>query len=207
MILCVHPYLDVTGNYVYNPNDPGAYNHSRAYEIAEKIITPNPNIAAVLCGHVHGAKRVQREFGEGRYVWEILSDYQYAEVGTDPKHEENGSSLDGEGYLRLITFGENGSMIQTTYSPLHDDYNFFADQEDTFEVTLQTAEGDVTLQTEAATIYFEAAKAVIAQPEAKSGLPVILLIVGVLVAVDLAGTLIVLLAKKRKKLKEKLENR
>ena len=207
VILCVHPYLDVTGNYVYNPNDPGAYNHSRAYEIAEKIITPNPNIAAVLCGHVHGAKRVQREFGEGRYVWEILSDYQYAEVGTDPKHEENGSSLDGEGYLRLITFGENGSMIQTTYSPLHDDYNFFADQEDTFEVTLQTAEGDVTLQTEAATIYFEAAKAVIAQPEAKSGLPVILLIVGVLVAVDLAGTLIVLLAKKRKKLKEKLENR
>lgn len=207
VILCVHPYLDVTGNYVYNPNDTGAYNHSRAYEIAEKIISPNPNVAAVLCGHVHGAKRVQREFGEGRYVWEILSDYQYAEVGVEPKHEENGCSLDGEGYLRLITFGERGFMEHTTYSPLHNDYNFFEDEEDSFHVILQTAEGGVTLQTDAAAIYYEAAKPAMVQPETKSGLPVILLIVGVLVAVDLAGTLIVILAKKRKKLKQILENR
>lgn len=207
VILCVHPYLDVTGNYVYNPNDPTAYNHSRAYEIAEKIITPNKNVAAVLCGHVHGAKRVQREFGEDRYVWEILSDYQYAEVGKDPQHEENDCSLDGEGYLRLITFGENGSMKQTTYSPLHDDYNFFADEEDTFEVTLQMAEGGVTLQTETAAIYFEKSVPAVAQPESKSGLFVIFLIIGVLVAVDLAGTFIVILVKKRRKLKKHLEEK
>ncbi len=202
VILCVHPYLDVSGSYVYNSNDPGAYNHSRAYEIAEQIIAPNKNVAAVLCGHVHGAQRVQREFGKDRYVWEILSDYQYAELGVDPQHELNGHSLDGEGYLRLITFGDNGLMKQTTYSPLHDDYNFFADDQDTFEVTLQTAAGGVTLQTQIAAIYFEAAKPAMAQPESKSGLAVILLIAGVLIGVDLLGTFIVIFVKKRRKLKK-----
>ncbi len=157
VILCTHAYLATNGSYVYNPQDVNSYTHSRAFEIVEKIIRPNPNVAAVLCGHEHGAMRVQRDFGDGRYVWEILSDYQYAEVGREPMHEANGSTLDGEGYLRLITFGENGNMEQTTYSPLHDDYNFFDEQKDTFSVKLQTAKGEISLATQEAAVYFEKA--------------------------------------------------
>ncbi len=156
VIVCVHPYLDVNGEYVYNPQAPDTYLHSRAYEIMEHIIEPNENIAAVLCGHVHGACRVQRNVGKsGRYIWEILSDYQYAEVGVEPKHEANGCTLDGEGYLRLITFGENGLMNQTTYSPLHDDYNYFGEEQDTFSVTLLTQKNNVTVVTESAALYSE----------------------------------------------------
>ena len=155
VIICTHAYLDISGSYVYNPTAPNTYNHSRANEIMEYIIKPNANIAAVLCGHVHGAARVQRDLGNGRYVWEILSDYQYAETGSGPQHVANGSTLDGEGYLRLVRFGENGEVHQTTYSPLHDDYNYFSEDQDTFTVTLQSVSGKVTLETELAALYFE----------------------------------------------------
>ena len=154
VIICVHSYLDVTGDYVYNPQAPDTYNHSRAHEIMEYIIKPNENVAAVLCGHVHGACRVQRDLGNGRYLWEILSDYQYAETGDAPNHVANGSTLDGEGYIRLVTFGTEGKMSQTTYSPLHDDYNYFDEEKDTFEVTLQTGKANVMVATESAAIYF-----------------------------------------------------
>ena len=189
VIVCVHPYLDVTGEYVYNPQAPSTYNHSRAYEIMEYIIKPNENIAAVLCGHVHGACRVQREIGDnGRYVWEILSDYQYAEVGTDPQHQANGSTLDGEGYLRLITFGDNGVMKQTTYSPLHDDYNYFADDEDTFEVTLLTGKSNVTLATESAAVYYSPV----------TEFPIITVAIALCAVVLVAVIITVLLMKKKK---------
>lgn len=154
VILCVHSYLDVSGEYVYNPSVPNSYNHSRAYEIMNYIIEPNENIAAVLCGHVHGTCRVQRDIGDGRYIWEILSDYQYAETGADPQHTANGCALDGEGYLRLITFGEDGTMSQTTYSPLHNDYNYFEEEDDTFTVSLQTGKSNVVLLTESAAVYY-----------------------------------------------------
>ncbi len=189
VIVCVHAYLDVTGEYVYNPQAPSTYNHSRAYEIMEYIVEPNENIAAVLCGHVHGACRVQREIGDsGRYVWEILSDYQYAETGTGPQHQANGSTLDGEGYLRLITFGGNGVMKQTTYSPLHDDYNYFADNEDTFEVTLLTEKNNVTLLTETAAIYYSPV----------TEFPIMTVVITVCTAVLIAAIITALLIKKKK---------
>lgn len=197
VILLTHAYLGTHGLYLANPADPNAYNHSRAQEIADLIIAPNPNIAAVLCGHEHGAKRVQREFGEGRYVWEILSDYQYAELGIDPRHKENGETLDGEGYIRLITFGENGAMHQTTYSPLHDDYNFFADDYDTFDVTLQVQTGNVTLSTVEAAIYFEKASVPTITPaEEPEGIPVWAWIAAAVAICSVVGVCVI--AKTRK---------
>ncbi len=199
VILLTHAYLGVNGSYISNPADPTAYNHSRAKEIADLIIAPNPNIAAVLCGHEHGAKRVQREFGEGRYVWEILSDYQYAEIGKEPMHELNGETLDGEGYLRLITFGENGAMHQTTYSPLHDDYNFFADDADTFEVTLQVQSGNTTLRTTEAAVYFEKATVpTVAPAEDPRGIPVWVWIVAAVALLSVAAVAVLANTRKRR---------
>ena len=188
VILCTHAYLDTDGTYVSNPQNVNEYNHSRAKEIMENIIIPNENIVAVLCGHVHGTCRVQRDLGNGRYVWEILSDYQYAETGDAPTHTENGCDLDGEGYIRLISFGENGKMHQTTYSPLHDDYNYFKDSEDTFEVTLQTNNNSVKLITETAEIYFE--------PETEFNTAVLLIITGAVLCIGII-TVSVLRKKRR----------
>lgn len=188
VILCAHPYLDVTGDYVYNPQAPDTYNHSRALEIMEYIIKPNENIAAVLCGHVHGACRVQRDLGDGRYVWEILSDYQYAETGDAPNHVANGCPLDGEGYIRLITFGTDGKMSQTTYSPLHDDYNYFEDDKDTFDVTLQAGKNNVKVVTETAAIYFTPAES----------FPIAYAVIVGLIVVCVILTALLVLKKKRK---------
>ena len=188
VILCTHSYLDTDGTYVSNPQDVNAYNHSRAKEIMENIIVPNKNIVAVLCGHVHGACRVQRDLGNGRYVWEILSDYQYAETGDAPTHTENGCDLDGEGYIRLISFGKQGMMSQTTYSPLHNDYNFFKDADDTFEVTLQTKSNTVKLVTETAEIYFE--------PEAEFNTAVLVIFIGAALLIGVISARII--RKKRK---------
>ena len=197
VILLTHAYLGTHGLYLANPANPNAYNHSRAQEIADLIIAPNPNIAAVLCGHEHGAKRVQREFGEDRYVWEILSDYQYAELGIDPRHEENGETLDGEGYIRLITFGENGAMHQTTYSPLHDDYNFFADDYDTFDVTLQVQQSNITLDTVEAAVYFEKPNVpAIAPAEEPKGIPVWVWIMAAVALCSVIGVCVFAKARK-----------
>lgn len=154
VIICVHPYLSYLGEYVENNSNPSSYDDSRAAEIMEYIIKPNSNVAAVFCGHDHGAQHLQKDLGNGRYIWEILSDYQFAETGRDPKHMLNGMTCDGEGYLRLITFGKNGAMAQTTYSPLNDDYNYFAEKEDTFNVTLQVGKKTVSLATKEAAIHF-----------------------------------------------------
>lgn len=154
VIICVHPYLNYLGQYVENDENPSLYNDSRAAEIMEYIIKPNSNVAAVFCGHDHGAQHLQKDLGNGRYIWEILSDYQFAEFKKDPNHTINGYQCNGEGYLRLITFGKNGAMEQTTYSPLHDDYNYFAAKEDTFNVTLQAGKNTVKLSTQEAAIHF-----------------------------------------------------
>lgn len=188
VIVCTHSYLDVTGKYVSNLQDVSAYNHSRAAEIMENIIVPNKNVVAVLCGHVHGACRVQRDLGNERYVWEILSDYQYAETGNAPTHTANGCSLDGEGYIRLITFGENGQMHQTTYSPLYDDYNFFEEEKDTFDIRLQTVNERVKVNTDVAVIHFI--------PETSINIPLIVIILSVILITSVVSARI---ARKKRK--------
>ena len=172
VILCVHPYLNYLGQYVENDSNPSAYNDSRAAEIMEYIIKPNSNVVAIFCGHDHGAQHLQKDLGDGRYIWEILSDYQFAETETDPNHLINGYQCNGDGYLRLITFGQNGAMDQTTYSPVYDDYNFFAEAEDTFSVTLQTGKNVVSLTTQEAAIHFTpaaGASATVSGPGSDSG--------------------------------------
>lgn len=190
VILCTHSYLNTDGNYVLNPSDKNSYNHSRAVEIMEYIIKPNNNVAAVFCGHVHGAMRVCRELDDGRFVWEILSDYQYAETGKEPCHVANGVTTDGEGYLRLVTFGENGYMKQTTYSPLHDDYNYFPEAQDTFEITLNSVEGGITVIPQEAAIYFE---------NSSPMSPVVLiLIISVIILIACTAVIVYCTLKKRK---------
>lgn len=146
-ILSVHGYLGLDGEWQLDPANSFHYTHTRADELWNKVVVPNNNVVSVFCGHTPGVARNRRQVGDtDRYVWEILADYQYAETGDEPKHKLNGMSCDGEGYIRLVTF-DGESMKHVTYSPYHDDYNFFADDEDSFIVSLGLKESKHTLKT------------------------------------------------------------
>ncbi len=135
-IILTHSYLDTDGTWVLNEANPASYDHSRAPEIWENIVVPNNNVVAVFCGHTNGAARTLREVDENRSVWEILSDYQFVEDGTEPKHVLNGMTCDGEGFIRIVTF--NGrEMIQKTYSPYSGKENPFGADKDSFTVPLE----------------------------------------------------------------------
>lgn len=122
-VICTHEYLLPSG----------AYSGDRAINIWEKIIVPNQNVKMILCGHNDGvADQLKKVEGTDRYVLEILSDYQFAELGIEPKHMENNMTLDGEGFVRLMTFNQTGQVITTTYSPTHDLYNYYPAFYDSF---------------------------------------------------------------------------
>lgn len=198
VIICVHPYISGLGQYMENNDNPTSYTDSRATEIMEYIIKPNSNVAAIFCGHDHGAQHLQRDLGNGRYIWEILSDYQFAETGTDPQHVLNGMTCDGEGYLRLITFGQDGAMDQTTYSPIHDDYNYFDEAQDTFSVTLQAGKNTVKLTTLDAAVYFTPSTVSEPAPATTSQFPTTIVVIVAAAVLVLAAAVLVIVLKKKK---------
>lgn len=97
----------------------------------EQIITPNPNVRIVLCGHHHAAgKRVSeidddKDGTPDRTVYQLLADYQDAPKG-------------GGGFIRLLTFEPEARKIRVhTYSPYLEQTSFYEDPEvDTFDIPL-----------------------------------------------------------------------
>ncbi|MBD1381433.1 metallophosphoesterase [Bacillus sp. IB182487] len=107
-ILSFHEYLLVSGNRSPFGN-----------KIYEKVVIPNENVAAVLCGHYHDSELLADEIdddGDGksdRVVYQILADYQGGPEG-------------GQGYIRLLHVNpENNVIYIKTYSPYLNDYNFY----------------------------------------------------------------------------------
>lgn len=92
-IVNTHDYLDLDGRTGYGD------------ALWDAFISPNPQIFAVLCGHMHGEFAQTSINAAGKPVFELLADFQ-----DDP----NG----GDGYLRLYQFDEANSAIHVeTYSP------------------------------------------------------------------------------------------
>ncbi|MFS0726953.1 S-layer homology domain-containing protein [Paenibacillus sp. 1P07SE] len=107
-IISLHEYLLVSNNRA-----------PIADEIYERVVVPNKNVFAVLCGHYHDAQTLIDEIdddGDGvpdRKVYQMLADYQGAPRG-------------GLGYLRLMHFNLEGDTIHMkTYSPYLDEYNYY----------------------------------------------------------------------------------
>ena len=88
-------------------------------------------------------------------------------------------------------------MHQTTYSPLHDDYNFFKDDQDTFTVTLQT-KGGVTLTSTEAALYIEK-DATDPQINNEKEPPITLIVVVSIVVLLLIGGALIFIKKKPNK--------
>lgn len=126
VILCTHEYI--------TPN--GTLSDYRAQSLWDNIIVPNENIVMVLCGHHPGVRNQLRRVGNtDRYVAEILADYQYVDLkngGNGVSHEISGYPLDGEGFVRLMSFTESGDVTTSTYSPVADMNGYYSANQETF---------------------------------------------------------------------------
>ncbi len=127
VIICTHEYIKPNGN----------LSDGRAEGIWNEIVVPNENVVMVLCGHHPGVRNQVRQVGNtDRYVAEILADYQYVDLGEGKgngvSYEIGGYPLDGEGFVRLMSFKENGQVATSTYSPVADMNGYYSANQETF---------------------------------------------------------------------------
>jgi hypothetical protein len=107
-ILSFHEYLQKNGKRSRKGND-----------IFEKVVVPNNNVVAVLCGHYHNSELLVDEIDNNldgivdRKVYQLLADYQKGPEG-------------GNGFIRLLHIDEETSSIDVqTYSPHLDQYYYY----------------------------------------------------------------------------------
>lgn len=137
-VICTHEYLKPSGQ----------FSGDRAQVIWDKLVVPNSNVKMILCGHNDGVCNQWRTVdGTDRKVYEMLADYQFAELGNDVRHVVNNCTCDGEGFIRLLSFDRYGVMNVTTYSPALDDYDYYASYQDTFSVQLDLIKAERSIKT------------------------------------------------------------
>lgn len=111
-ILLVHDYFE----------HDGAARSKQGKQLYEQVVTKNPNLYLVFCGHRYGAYRQTTALDDDndgtpdRTVHEMMFNYQAA------------GKVGGNGYLRLLQFDDAAGTIHfLTYSPSEDDFNRFDD--------------------------------------------------------------------------------
>ncbi len=134
-IIVTHAYLysDSTrydhtsrGDQHWNPHrymNDSSLSANDGEEMWQKLVSPNPNVVFVLCGHVlnDGAGRLTSPGAKGNMVHQILINCQMMEKG-------------GSGYLCLMEFSTDGKSVRfMTYSPYLNGYL----TDDEHEFTLQ----------------------------------------------------------------------
>jgi len=105
-------------------------------KLLHRVVSENPNVRYVLCGHKHGLRHVEEMYDDDkdgtneRTVQAIMVDYQALPNG-------------GEGYLMLLTFNVVDRTVSiTSYSPVLDDFNYFEDETfESFTMPLSTVGG------------------------------------------------------------------
>lgn len=112
----------VTHGYINEYGIRNVHGLSDTTYIWDELIAPNENIFLVLCGHAHGESRRTDIEGEGRFVYQLLANYQ---------ERPNG----GNGWLRIMEFTKNGTqasnldIVVKTYSPYLNKYENDEDSE------------------------------------------------------------------------------
>lgn len=100
--------------------------------VYDKIVAPNPNVKMVLCGHVEGVVTKMQKIGD-RSVLAMPANYQSVNISRKQKSTDNYYTSNGDGFVRLLTFGKD-KVSFTTYSPTLDRYNAYTPAVDTGEV-------------------------------------------------------------------------
>lgn len=123
-IVATHAYLDPEGKYGVDGK-----------QIMEEIVSPNQNVFMTVSGHYHaGIYNIKRI--NGHVVYETLANYQMGALG-------------GLGYTRMLQFDvDNELMYMNTYSPFTDDYNYFAEEQDSYTLPLNPEGGDLGMDTD-----------------------------------------------------------
>lgn len=132
-VILTHEYLSYKGAYYVDTYGSG--NMPVGQDIFEKIVVPNENVVLVLCGHESGAVTNVKQVGT-RTVVEMLADYQTIDLSHSQQSTDNYWESNGDGFVRLLTFGADGLSF-TTYSPTLDRYNAFHSSIDTGAVALE----------------------------------------------------------------------
>lgn len=108
-ILAFHEYLQKNGKRTHKGN-----------KIFEKVVVPNHNVVAVLCGHYHNSMQLVDDIDDNldgiadRRVYQLLADYQKGPDG-------------GNGFIRLLHIDEETNTIDVqTYSPYLDQYYYYS---------------------------------------------------------------------------------
>jgi len=141
-VICTHEYISPDGTFVSENSNL----------IWDRMVVPNANVKMILCGHEPGACNQWREVeGTDRKVYEMLADYQFAELQNSVAHKINGYSCDGEGFVRMLKINEDGYMDVTTYSPTFDDVNYFPQYLDEFGVQLDLIPSSRSITTDSVT--------------------------------------------------------
>jgi hypothetical protein len=133
-ILVTHAYLFTDGTRFDHVNRTDQYNNPHDYdtdghlgsvndaeEMWRKVIADNPAIRLVLCGHMHGEARLTSTRAAGPPVHQLLADFQSESQG-------------GAGYMRVMTFTQDQTIVVQTYSPYLDRY--WTESEDQFILEL-----------------------------------------------------------------------
>ena len=105
VIIATHSYLNLQGRTPGQAKVEGSSANS-GQQMWEKLVSKQPNIFMVACGHVGGVNLLRSTNDAGGSVIEILTDYQNLAQG-------------GEGWLRTMRFvpAENKIYVEA-YSPL-----------------------------------------------------------------------------------------
>jgi hypothetical protein len=110
VILATHSYLNLQGRTTSQAKVSGSSANS-GEEMWRKLVSKQPNIFMVACGHVGGVNLLNSVNDSGGSVIEILTDYQNLALG-------------GQGWLRTMKFVPNENKIYVdAYSPLLKQHN------------------------------------------------------------------------------------
>jgi hypothetical protein len=121
IVVATHSYLNLQGRTTGQAKVEGSSANS-GEQMWNKLVSKQPNIFMVACGHVGGVNLLRSTNDTGGPVIEILTDYQNLANG-------------GEGWLRTMKFvpGENKIYVEA-YSPLLKKHN--ADPKHTHTIDL-----------------------------------------------------------------------
>ena len=110
VILATHSYLNLQGRTTGQAKVTGSSANS-GEEMWKQLVSKQPNIFMVACGHVGGVNLLRSVNDAGGSVIEILTDYQNLEQG-------------GQGWLRTMRFVPDENKIYVdAYSPLLKQHN------------------------------------------------------------------------------------
>jgi len=152
-VILSHAYLGRYGGFFDDYTHGGGL---IGQHVLNNFITPNDNVVMAISGHQHSARTHLRDI-DGRQVVEMLANYQSVDLSGSQfrvtgANNPTISTVNGDGFVRLMTITEDRYLDFTTFSPApvwgpEGRYLAFAEEIDAGRIhmpDLQTAQRELT---------------------------------------------------------------